>query len=286
MRKTDNADILQLKILLIVLAVVACALAVLFGVVICQFVAAFRAAEVPQVQATEPPVTFAPPAPNPYAPEDFQEVDGYMTCVTGAYSLGVDVSEYRGNINWEKVKNAGMEFAIIRVGGRGWGTGKLYPDGKAEEYYQGAKKAGLQVGVYFFSQAVSAEEALEEAQYTLSLIEGWDLELPVVFDWEYVSGEARTANVNARTLTDCSLAFCKAIEEAGREAMIYFNPSQGRDLLYLEELTDYPFWLAMYDAPMNYPYEVEFWQYTKNGSVPGIYGGTDINILLPKRPMV
>ena len=286
MRKTDNADILQLKIVLVVLAGVICALAVLFAVVACQFAAAFRTAEVPQVQTTEPPGTFAPPAPNPYTPEDFREVDGYMTCITGTYSLGVDVSEYRGSINWEKVKNAGMEFAIIRVGGRGWGTGKLYPDGKAEEYYRGAKKAGLQVGVYFFSQAISVEEALEEAQYTLSLIEGWELDLPVVFDWEYVSGEARTANVHARTLTDCSLAFCRAVEESGREAMIYFNASQGRDLLYLEELTEYPFWLAMYDAPMNYPYEVEFWQYTKSGSVPGIQGGTDINILLPKRPMV
>ncbi len=279
MGKTGNADTLQLKILLIVLSVVITGFALLLGLI-------FWRAEPMPVQATEPPATFAPPAPNPYAPEDFAEVDGFLACVTGPYSMGVDVSEYRGAINWEKVKNAGMEFAIIRVGGRGWGTGKLYPDGKAEEYYQGAKKAGLQVGVYFFSQATSVEEALEEAQYTLSLIQGWELDLPVVFDWEYVSADARTANVKARTLTDCSLAFCKAIEEAGYQAMIYFNASQGRDLLYLEELTDYPFWLAMYDAPMNYPYEVEYWQYTKKGSVPGIYGETDVNIFLPKRPLV
>lgn len=279
MQKTDSADTLQLKILLAALAVAVGALGVLLAVV-------FRPVQKPQVQATEPPATLAPPASNPYKPEDFAEVDGYLACVTGPYSMGVDVSEYRGSINWEKVKKAGMEFAIIRVGGRGWGTGKLYPDGKAEEYYQGAKKAGLQVGVYFFSQAITPEEALEEAQYTLSLIEGWELDLPVVFDWEYVSADARTAKVRARTLTDCCLAFCRAIEEAGREAMIYFNASQGRDLLYLEELTAYPFWLAMYDSPMNYPYEIEFWQYTKNGNVPGIQGGTDINIFLPKRPMV
>lgn len=280
MQKTYSADTLQLKILLGVLATVVLTLAVLVAVI-------FRPGKEPQVPPTEPPApTFAPLEANPYAPEDFAEVDGYLACVTGPYSMGVDVSEYRGAINWEKVKNAGMEFAIIRVGGRGWGTGKLYPDGRAQEYYEGAKKAGLEVGAYFFSQATSVEEALEEAQYTLSLIEGWELDLPVVFDWEYVNGDARTANVRARTLTDCSAAFCKAIEDAGYQGMIYFNVSQGRDLLYLEELAAYPFWLAMYDAPMNYPYEVEYWQYTKQGTVPGIYGGTDINLRLPKKPLV
>ena len=280
MQKTDGADTLQLKILLGVLAAVICLLSVLFAIVFCP-------ADTPQVMATEPPApTYAPPDPNPYGPEDFAEVDGYLACVTGPYSMGVDVSEYRGTIDWEKAKNAGVEFAIIRVGGRGWGQeGRLYADSKAQEYYEGAKNAGLQVGAYFFSQAVSVAEAMEEAQFTLSLMEGWELDLPVVFDWEYVNSSARTADVKARTLTDCTLAFCDVIEDAGMEAMVYFNPSQGRDLLYLEELTIYPFWLAMYEAPMNYPYEVEYWQYTETGSVPGIYGKADINLRLPKRPL-
>ncbi len=280
MQKTHKVETLQLKILLIALGAVVAVLAVLFAVI-------FRPAPEPEVQATEPPVpTFAPPDPNPYGPEDFAEVDGYLTCVTGPCSRGVDVSEYQGIIDWEKTKSAGVEFAIIRVGGRGWGQeGRLYADSKAQEYYEGAKKAGLQVGAYFFSQATSVAEALEEARFALSLMEGWELELPMVFDWEYVSGSARTANVNARTLTDCTLAFCDAMEDAGLDAMVYFNPSQGRDLLHLEELTIYPFWLAMYDAPMNYPYEVEYWQYTEDGGVPGIQGDVDINLRLPKRPI-
>lgn len=279
MQKIDDADALQLKILVGVLAATACLLAVLFAIV-------FRPAD-PKVMATEPPApTYAPPASNPYGPEDFAQVDGYLACVTGPYSMGVDVSEYQGDIDWEKVKSAGVEFAFIRVGGRGWGEeGRLYADGGAQEYYEGAKAAGLEVGAYFFSQAVSVAEAMEEARFALSLMEGWELDLPVVFDWEYVSADARTANVKARTLTDCTLAFCNVIEDAGLEAMVYFNPSQGRDLLYLEELTIYPFWLAMYEAPMNYPYEVEYWQYTETGSVPGIYGKADINLRLPKRPL-
>ncbi len=280
MEKTDKAESLQLKILLIALGAVILAIGILLAVV-------FRPVEKAAPAPTEPPApTFAPPEPNPYGPEDFREVDGYLTCVTGPSAMGVDVSEFHGVIDWEKVKSAGVEFAIIRIGGRGWGQeGRLYADSKAQQYYEGAKAAGLEVGVYFFSQAVSVTEALEEARFALSLMEGWQLELPVVFDWEYISSSARTANVNARTLTDCALAFCDAVEDAGFQAMVYFNPSQAKYRMYLEELTIYPFWLAMYDAPMNYPYEVEYWQYTEDGSVPGIEGDVDINLRLPKRPI-
>lgn len=281
MQKTGSADTLQLKILLIALAVVVTALGVLIAVV-------FQPTQPPRTEPTQPPApTYAPLDLNPYKPEDFQEVDGYLACVTGPYSMGVDVSEFQGTIDWEEAKKAGVEFVFIRVGGRGWGEeGRLYADGAAQVYYEGAKKAGMEVGAYFFSQAVSAEEALEEARLALSLMEGWELDLPVVYDWEYISSSARTANVNARTLTDCALAFCSAVEDGGRQAMVYFNPSQATDRMYLEELTQYPFWLAMYNAPMNYPYEVEYWQYTRFGSVPGIKGDVDINLRLPKRPLV
>ena len=280
MQKTDNADMLQLKILLIALGVVVAVLAILFAAI-------FQPAPGSEVQATQPPApTVAPLTPNPYGPEDFQEVDGYLACVTGPYSMGVDVSEFQGTIDWEKAKEAGVEFVLIRVGGRGWGEeGRLYADGAAQTYYEGAKKAGMEVGAYFFSQAVSVEEALEEARFALSLMEGWELDLPVVYDWEYINSSARTANVDARTLTDCALTFCSAVEGGGRQAMVYFNPSQATDRMYLEELTQYPFWLAMYNAPMNYPYEVEYWQYTRFGSVPGIKGDVDINLRLPKRPI-
>ena len=130
MQKTQSEDTLQLKILLIVLGVVVIALGILMAVI-------FRPTsepQEPQVQTTEPAPTFAPPASNPYGPEDFAEVDGYLTCITGPSSMGIDVSEFPGKIDWEKVKNAGVEFAFLRVGGRGWGTGRLYNDGQAQEY--------------------------------------------------------------------------------------------------------------------------------------------------------
>lgn len=281
MQTTEKAETLQLKILLIALIVVVAVFLILLAVIVTP------AMQNAQLKTTEPPApTYAPLDANPYAPEDFEEVDGYLACITGPYSIGIDVSEYQGSIDWQKVKNAGIEFVFIRLGGRGWGAeGNLYADGGAQKYYEGAKAAGLEVGAYFFSQALTVKEAMEEAVYALSLMEGWELDLPLVYDWEYVGSYARTAFMQPRMLTDCSLAFCNIVQTAGVEAMVYFNPSQGEDLLYLEELAAYPFWLAMYEAPMNYPYEVEYWQYTDSGSVPGIYGKVDINLRLPKRTM-
>ena len=220
--------------------------------------------------------------PNPYGPTDFQYDGDYLTCLAGESELGIDVSSFQGVIDWQQVRDAGVEFVMIRVGGRGYGEeGKLYADARAAENYAGAKAAGLRVGAYFFSQAISVEEAEEEAAYVLDLIRNWTLDMPVVYDWEYLNEEARTANVDKRTLTDCTLAFCKAMEEAGNEAMIYFNPNQSDNHIYLEELTDYRGWLALYTDRMTYPYQVDMWQYTNTGTVPGIEGPVDINLYFP-----
>ncbi len=231
---------------------------------------------------TAPEETTSPIPANPFAPDDFQLENGYLTCTAAESILGIDVSGYQKKIDWQQVKEAGIQFAIIRVGGRGWGTaGKLYADNYAQENYLGAKEAGIQVGVYFYSQAISVEEAREEANYVLDLIKGWELDYPIVYDWEYVSAEARTAKMDARTLTDCTKAFCQTVENAGYAPMIYFNPSQSRDLLYLEELLEYPFWLAMYQNTLAYPHRVDMWQYTRTGTVPGIQGNVDINLYFP-----
>ena len=129
--------------------------------------------------------------------------------------------------------------------------------------------------------ALGIEAAIqEEAEFLLKRIRDYDITLPVVYDWEQVEAEdARTNNMDARTLTDCTLAFCRVIEEAGYDAMIYFNRNQGANLMYLEELTEYPFWLAAYTDRMPYPYLVEMWQYTDRGRVPGIEGNVDINVM-------
>ena len=226
--------------------------------------------------------TTSPFEENPYGPEDFQQKDGFLTCLAGESVLGIDVSSFQGEIDWQAVADAGIDFVMIRVGGRGYGAeGVLYTDEQAQANYSGAKAAGLQVGGYFFSQAVSVEEAIEEAAYALRQIKDWELDMPLVFDWEYLGEQARTADVDKRTLTDCTLAFCKTVALAGYEPMIYFNPNQSDNHIYLEELTDYRGWLAMYTQQMTYPYRVDMWQYTNAGSVPGIEGPVDINLYFP-----
>ena len=126
------------------------------------------------------------------------------------------------------------------------------------------------------------EEAVEEANYAMELIAGWELEMPLVYDWEYISAESRTGDMDARRLTDCTKAFCSTVLAAGYKPMIYFNPSQSRTQMHLEELVDYKFWLAMYSEFMTYEYKVDMWQYTCEGRVPGIPGNVDINVYMPK----
>ena len=148
---------------------------------------------------------------------------------------------------------------------------------------EGALDAGLEVGVYFFSQALTPEEAEEEAYYLLELIEGYDITMPVVYDWEHVSAEdARTADMRDRkTLTTCSKVFLETVEAAGYWPMLYFNRNQGRKLLDLGALDQYDFWLAAYTPRMTYPYKVKMWQYTNEGTVPGVTGPCDINVFFP-----
>ena len=217
---------------------------------------------------------------NPFTADDFAMDGQWMSCVTAEFSLGVDVSKYQGEIDWEQVAAAGIRFAIIRVGGRGYGqAGNLFADETAQKNYEGAKAAGLQVGAYFFSQAISPEEAVEEAEYTLEQIKSWDLDLPVVYDWEYISETARTANTDAKTVTACAEAFCNWITRIGLDAMLYVRPES--QMLDLETLAAYKRWVALYSETMDYPHQFTMWQYTKTGKVPGINGDVDINIYLP-----
>lgn len=215
---------------------------------------------------------------NPLSPEDFTYAGDYLTCLTADTAVGVDVSFWQGNIDWAQVRDAGMDFAMLRLGYRGTTSGEMAEDDYVRANYAGATESGLQVGGYFFSQAITPAEAVEEAQFVLDLIRDWNITMPIVYDWEYVSEDARTANMDARTLTECTKAFCKTIEDAGYTAMIYFNEDQSHKKMYLEELTDYKFWLAQYKDSLSYPYRVDMWQYSCTGSVPGIVGNVDINL--------
>lgn len=230
---------------------------------------------------TTPPEPTEPPIPlNRFTPEDFAYDGDYLTCISEECLLGIDVSKYQGTIDWEQVKEAGFSFVMIRVGYRGYGAaGNMRPDDMANNHYRGAKAAGLQVGAYFFSQAINEEEAREEALYALELTKDWELDLPIVFDWEYIDEDARTADVDADTLTACAIAFCQEISDVGKKTMIYVSPWFGN--LHLDQLTKYPQWLALYTDQMDYKYHFDMWQYTCTGSVPGVKGDVDINIFFP-----
>lgn len=193
--------------------------------------------------------------------------------------MGIDVSSHQGEIDWQAVKSAGVEFVMIRAGYRGYTEGILTEDEYFRRNIQGAKDAGLDIGVYFYSQAINPEEAVEEAEMTLNLINGMDLTYPVVYDWEIVTTDtARTDNISVETLTDCSIAFCERIRQAGYEPMIYQNKRTSLLKLDLPELTDYDFWLAEYNSQATYYYHYQMWQYASDGKIPGISGDVDINI--------
>lgn len=201
------------------------------------------------------------------------------------YRLGVDVSRHQGWIDWEKVKAAGYEFAIIRVGYRGYGEeGLVCLDEQFDTNIQNAQAAGLDVGVYFFAQAINEEEAKEEAEFVLEHIAGYELQLPVVYDPESIlDDEARTDDVSGEQFTKNTEVFCSIIQEAGYQPMIYSNMLWEAYELDLEYLEEYPIWYADYEPLPQTPYHFEFWQYTNEGSVDGIEGRTDLNIqLIPK----
>ena len=193
--------------------------------------------------------------------------------------LGVDVSVHQENIDWQKVKESGIDFAMIRLGYRGYGSGEAGLDENYAENIQGAREAGIDAGVYFFSQAITVEEAVEEANLVIESLKGLDINYPVVYDWEIIYDDtARTDNVSVDVLTDCCVAFCETIRNAGYTPMIYQNKRTTIFKLDLNRLTDYDFWLAEYGSEPTYYYDFDMWQYTSTGSVPGIDGDVDLNI--------
>lgn len=199
-------------------------------------------------------------------------------------TVGIDVSYAQGDIDWAKVKKAGVDFAMIRCGGRGYGTkGILYTDEKFKQNIEGATSAGIKVGVYFYSQAITAKEAKEEADYTLKLIKDYNIQYPVAYDWEhYENEEARTDELDRETLTNCAKAYCSEIEKSGYTPVIYAN----RSLLYYEydlaKINNYEVWLASYEDLPDYYYEFGMWQYSTDGTINGIEGTVDLNVCMYK----
>ncbi|MDE7205674.1 MAG: glycoside hydrolase family 25 protein [Lachnospiraceae bacterium] len=218
-----------------------------------------------------------------YLDENFVSTDdGEMQYIENGEVIshkGIDVSKYQGNIDWPAVASDGVEYAFVRLGLRGYGSGKLVLDEFFDQNMRGAKDAGIKTGVYFFTQAITVEEAIEEADYVLENITGYDVSYPIVFDVEMITNDDGRANdLSQKDRTDIAIAFCDRIKAAGFTPMIYGNVKCFTKLLDMTRLNDYEKWYAFYDDYMYMPYEVGIWQYTEKGKVAGINTGVDLNI--------
>lgn len=193
--------------------------------------------------------------------------------------MGIDVSRWNGNINWTEVKKAGIDFAIIRVGYRGYGTGALVEDPLARTNLAGAQAAGIKIGVYVFSQAITLEEAVQEASMALEIVKGYKLDYPIFIDSEYSTSakDGRADNLSTAQRTAICEAFCKTIANSGYRTGIYASKSWFMYQLNVAALEQYVIWVAHYTTATDYSRRYDMWQYTSTASVPGIKGDVDMN---------
>ncbi len=224
-------------------------------------------------------------AVNDLAAEDFAE--GKYIGEAYDVKMGIDVSEHQGSIDWAAVASDGIDFAIIRAGYRGYSAGGLFTDAYFDGNIKGARNNGLDVGVYFFSQATNPEEATEEADYLLALLKNYPTDtvtLPIFYDWETIdTDEARTDGVTGEVITECALAFTARIQEAGYEGGVYAYRKLGYFSYDLPRMTHLRWWVATLSDYPDFYYKHDFWQYSITGSVEGIEGDVDRNMLfIPK----
>ncbi len=219
---------------------------------------------------------------NPYAAEAFKMTEGLMVYNSDTVTTytGIDVSSHQDEIDWQAVKDAGIDFAILRAGYRGYTEGGLFLDNRFIYNINKCNELDIPVGIYFYSQAISVEEAREEAELVLKWIRGYDVDYPIVFDWEHVGDpEARTNDVPGDVITDCAIEFCSIIEANGYKPMIYFNQELAYKYYDLSRICYFDFWLAEPNekAPTFY-YDFQIFQYTHYGTVDGIAKEVDINL--------
>ena len=219
---------------------------------------------------------------------------------------GIDVSEYQKWIDWDSVKASGIEFAMIRVGYRGWGSGAIIEDKYFERNIREAKRVGLKVGVYFYSGAINTSEAIEEAQFVINKVRNYSLDYPIAFDFEdFENTESRYYKLDKNQRTDISIAFLDTVKRYGYTPMIYGNPNYFNNERYFDTsrlVTQYKVWLAHYywaDSARNqysdfvnflasgkktgYSYEnkqgiIDMWQFSSEGIISGINGRVDLNL--------
>lgn len=216
--------------------------------------------------------------------EETKEWEGtadYMAGTEKQAKKGIDVSTFQGEIDWKKVKNAGIEFAIIRLGFRGYESGKIVLDNQYENNMIGSLNAGLDTGVYFFTEALNEQEAIEEAEFVIENLKEYKINIPVVIDVEESANKekTRTRDLTAEQRTKNVIAFCERIKEAGYDVMIYGNLKSFMIMMNIEELESYDKWFAYYRYPFHFPYKIKMWQYTAYERLDGIDGKADVNLM-------
>lgn len=193
--------------------------------------------------------------------------------------VGVDISKFQETVDFDRVKRAGIDFVMLRVGARGYGTGQLILDEYFADNIRRATEAGLDVGVYFFSQAITKEEAIEEANMVIQNVWGYEITYPVAYDMELIENDtARTDALTKAEKTDIAKAFLETISAAGYKTMIYGNKEWLIKEIDMSKLTAYDVWLSQAEDIPDYPYKFAMWQYSFDGSVEGIDGPADMNI--------
>lgn len=193
--------------------------------------------------------------------------------------FGVDVSKYNNFVDYNKLKKAGINFVMIRLGARGYGSGQLVMDDNFHDNMKGALDAGLNAGVYFFSQAVTEAEAIEEAEFVIASLEEYAVTYPVGFDMEYVENDtARVETLTRDELTHMAVTFLNTVQKAGYNTVLYGTKEWLIQKLDLTKLTTYDIWLAQEKDVPDYPYQFTMWQYSTQGKIDGIAGSVDLNV--------
>lgn len=245
----------------------------LLTIVLAAVYAFFGGSDQPTAQTTEK----ARPPKNEYRDEGFFFEDGFMHYQDTPHLKGIDVSVHQGVIDWQAVADSGVDYAIIRAGYRGSTIGDLYEDEQFRYNIEGARSAGLKLGIYFFSQALTTEEAVEEAKFVCDLLGDIEPDLPIYYDWEYIGG--RVSRISDVPLTECAIAFCEEVKSQGYRAGVYFNQEFGYYYLDLTKLQEYHLWLAEYNEIPTFRYHFDCLQFTDSGRIPGIETEVDLNIL-------
>ncbi len=220
--------------------------------------------------------------------ENLKQENGFLQYEDEHYTtqLGIDVSTFQGEIDWQTVKQQGIEFAILRIGFRGYGqSGKLVLDERYKENITQATQAGIKVGVYFFSQAINEQEAKEEAQFVLDNVKDYAIDYPICYDLEKIKYDetARANGLSKEQRTKNAIAFCEEIKANGYQPMIYANAKWLTTELELAKLQNYGIWYADYQEKPIYPYQFTMWQYTESAQIEGIGGNVDCNIYFQKK---